>query len=297
MRDRRLRCLARTPLLWCGLVLAQLAGAQDELAAAQDGVELWAGAALPESVEGLLSAGLEAYERGIEGQSRDARLEGFRRAERLFAEAESRGAVSAPLYTNLGNAALQAENLGPAVLAFRRALRLDPSHAQAGQNLRYARAQLPHWVPTPPEGGLLDSFFFWHRSVSFDRRALLASGLFGLASLLAIPAIAWRRSGFRNAAFVPLAAWAVLVASLSLDPARSAVPEGVVIAREAIARAADSANAPLRFTDPLPGGTEVRILEVRGSWLQVALYNGRTGWVAASSIERITRVGAPQLDG
>ena len=35
------------------------------------------------------------------------------------------------------------------------------------------RALLPAWVPRPGPEGVLDSLFFWHRSVPLDQRALL----------------------------------------------------------------------------------------------------------------------------
>jgi hypothetical protein len=78
-----------------------------------------------------------------------------------------------------------------------------------------------------------------------------------------------------------------LIASLAFDPARDAWQEGVVVVEEATARSADSINAPRRFGDLLPGGTEVRILEDRGGWLQIELYNGRNAWLTASNVERI----------
>ena len=240
------------------------------------------------SVDLLLAQGVEAYEEGLAGERRDGRLAGFRRAELFFAQAQTRGADSARLYTNLGNAALQAEHLGPAVLAYRRALTLDPGLSQAQQNLAHARQQLPAWVPLPSEGGAFDSFFFWHRSVPADQRSLLAALFFGVASVLLAAAIVRRSGALRNAALLPGIAWAALVLSVVFDPARGAAPEGVVIASEVVARAADSGHSPLRFADPLPGGTELRIVDDRGDWLQIALHNGRTGWVTASSVARIS---------
>ena len=77
------------------------------------------------------------------------------------------------------------------------------------------------------------------------------------------------------------------------DPARTAASEGVVVAREVLARAADSVNAPARFGEPLPGGTEVKILEDRGGWLQIGLHNGRNAWVSSSSVERIRAAEGP----
>ena len=68
---------------------------------------------------------------------------------------------------------------------------------------------------------------------------------------------------------------------------RNARNEGVVIGRDAVARAADSINAPSRFGEPLPAGTEVTILEDRGGWLQISLHNGRNAWLTQSQVERI----------
>jgi SH3-like domain-containing protein len=38
---------------------------------------------------------------------------------------------------------------------------------------------------------------------------------------------------------------------------------------------------------PLPGGVEVRIVEVRSPWLRVRLENGRDAWVAESAVASV----------
>jgi tetratricopeptide (TPR) repeat protein len=228
-----------------------------------------------------------AYRDAMESDDRDLRQAEFSRAERLFASALAEGSLNADLLSNLGNAALQAEHFGPAVLAYRRALLLDPADERARQNLEHIRRLMPEWVPTPSGGGILDSFFFWQRAVS---RADLASGA-ALAFLATALCVAWwivrSSTGGRTLALLPAAVWATLILSLVLDPSRTAANEGVVIVPETIGRAADSINAPQRFGEPLPGGTELRILESRGGWLQVELYNGRNAWLTESSVGRV----------
>ena len=122
-----------------------------------------------------LSAAIDAYARAQDQTDRDGRLEGFRRAQLLFEKAASEGADSAALQTNAGNAALQADRLGQAIAAYRRALLLQPDHPRARANLVYARSLLPAWVPAPSQGGVLDTFFFWHRTLSSDSRSSLAA--------------------------------------------------------------------------------------------------------------------------
>ena len=173
------------------------------------------------------------------------------------------------------------------MLAYRRALRLEPGLERAQQNLQHARSLLPEWVPTPKGAGLLDSFFVWHKTTSTALRANLAALAFAVALLCIAASVYFRVGPPRYVASMAALVWLVLIASLAFDPARAARRDGVVVVEEAAARAADSINAPRRFGELLPGGTEVRILEDRGGWLQIELFNGRNAWLTASSVERI----------
>jgi tetratricopeptide (TPR) repeat protein len=239
----------------------------------------------------LLGDAIDAYTLALNTEDRDLRLEEFRRAERLFARILEDGFRSPELYTNLGNSALQAERLGTAVLAYRRALRLDPDHARALQNLEHARALLPDWVPRPESGGLLDTFFFWHRTLSPGERSLGAAFCFALAAVLVAASIRLGQVTLRNLALLPALIWMALIASLVLDPSARAMDEAVVTTDELVARVADSPLAPSPLPGPLPAGAEVRILEERPPWVRVRLANGRDAWVARSGISRIAREG------
>ena len=79
------------------------------------------------------------------------------------------------------------------------------------------------------------------------------------------------------------------VESMTVDPASSAKNDAVVVAREVVARSADSIHSPARFARPLPTGTEVEILESRDTWSRIALANGREAWVRTSSFSRVLR--------
>jgi tetratricopeptide (TPR) repeat protein len=240
----------------------------------------------------FVAQAISTYREAMESTERGDRLERFRRAERLFAAAIEASGGSAELYANLGNASLQAERLGPAVLAYRRALLLEPSLERAKQNLVHARGLLPDWVPAPPEVSALDSFFLWHRSVSRADRLDVAALVFALAMLSLAGSIAFGSVSPRYLAGLAGAVWLALLASLAFDPAREANREGVVVAEEVLARAADSINAPSRFGEPLPSGTELHILDDRSGWLQIELYNGRNAWVASSAVERVDSEGS-----
>ena len=241
-----------------------------------------------EEVAALLDQAITAYEHAMATPERDARVAAFGNAERLFEAVVERGAENADIQTNLGSAALQAEHLGKAILAYRRALLLEPRLARARQNLEHARRLLPKAIPTPATtGGLFDSFFFWHHSASRSLRAKAAAVCFALSILGLASSIYWRTPVPRVLGMPFALAWIGLLASLVLDPANDAHLEAVVVGRDVQARAADSINAPTLFGEPLPAGTEVRILEDRHPWIQIELANGRNAWIKDSATQRL----------
>ena len=240
-----------------------------------------------EGPEAWLEPGIAAYTLGMASKDRDERLRHFSEAERFFSAAIEAGADSGDSWVNLGNAALQAERLGPAILAYRRALILEPGSERATQNLAHARTLLPDWVPVPAPDGVFNTFFFWQRTVSLSARADWAAGAFAVSAILIAIGYAMRIAFPRYLGILFALIWMALMSSIYLRPNSTANGEGVIVMPETVGRAADSINAPLRFGEGLPSGSEVRILEDRGGWLHIELYNGRDAWVAASAIKRV----------
>jgi tetratricopeptide (TPR) repeat protein len=248
---------------------------------------IWAQPLWGETRELVIQEAVQEYHDGLNTTLKDQRLEHFRRAQRLFTQViEEQGIVNADLYVNFGNAALQATDLGNAILAYRRALAVEPGHRRAKQNLMYARELLPDWIPRPKSRTLLDTFFFWHRTFSRGARWFGASLAFVMAAMLLAVAIRWRWSWARNLALLPAVVWLGLTGL----PAWMSHPddEAVITAVEVVARAADSTGAPARFAEALAGGTEVQIVEKRDSWVQIRLADSRDGWVRRSSLTPVS---------
>ena len=246
--------------------------------------------------DATLDQAIDAYTQAQAATARGERLAGFRQAQRLFKHAVAQGARSAVLHTNLGNAALQAEQMGPAILAYRRALMLAPNQARAHQNLRHARTLLPAWVPKPEPEGALESFFIWHHLLNPAEQAAIAALSFLLAALLLAAAIRRRSPLTRNLALLPLLAWLSLLLSAAIQARAGGTNQAVLTADETIARAADSPNASMRFAQPLPAGTEVEIREARAHWVHIVLANGRDAWVTRGAMEAV-EVDSRRLSG
>ncbi len=242
----------------------------------------------------LLELGVAAYTAGLNHEKRDRRLAEFERAEQLFRQVintriEAEQAVSAELWVNLGNAALQAEHVGHAVVAYHRALEMDRDHQQANQNLSFTRQQLPEWAQVQPEFAWLDTLFFWRQLVSPARMAVVASGSFLLAMLLFAASIVSGNTLWRNLAWLPLLCW-LLIWSSAWFTDRVREPSAVVVSSDARLYSADSQNSQLLLTNPLPDGTEVKLLQLRERWAEIEIDN-RTGWLRRSTIDVLS---APQ---
>ena len=160
-----------------------------------------------------------------------------------------------------------------------------PDHAQSLVNLRHVRELLPNWVPKLSATQGIDSFFSWHKVLSAQERlivvalvALAAAVLGAFGFYFAIPALKW-------SALIFAVVWLVLMASVGHSKF-SDIDHGVVMV-DSIARASDSVNAPSRYTQPLPPGTEVKVLARQDDWVKVQLNDGRDAWLRATQIHTI----------
>ena len=190
------------------------------------------------------------------------------------------------LLTDWGNAALGASDLGTAVLAYRRALQLDPALERAQLNLSWVRGQEPAWAAAREEGGALDSLLFWHRRMTGPAKHVLAAAAYALLVLLLVPLGPWRGARVRRgAALVPAAI--VLAMWGSLAGQRDLSRDAVVVADGAVLRAADNPGAPAVISEPLPAGAEATILEQRASWNRISLPGGTAGWIPSGTLAAV----------
>ncbi len=189
------------------------------------------------------------------------------------------------LHLNLGNALARAGARGQAMASWHRALRLDPSDADARANLELAAAQNVDRLVGDAAPPLLE------RLVARAGDGL-AVGLFG-AAWVALWALLWLRGRAARRTRQALGAAASLAALLAalaggLVAAKAAdrrTPAAVVVAPVAPVR--EGPDKALKAAFELHEGTSVRVLEARGPLARVRLDNGLTGWVASADLEVI----------
>jgi tetratricopeptide (TPR) repeat protein len=193
------------------------------------------------------------------------------------------------LYYNLGNAYFLKEDIGRAILNYRRAQRLDKTDTNIQKNLAFARSRRIDKVEVRTQERILETLFFWHYDFSIKTKFLAACLVFAIVCISGTLML-WRG---RSASAV---ATAVLFGLLTVSFLASVVVEarsrantisGVITAQEAVARQGDGPNYPESFKDPLHAGTEFDLLERRTGWFHVRLPNDSEGWIPDNAAELI----------
>lgn len=214
--------------------------------------------------------------------------EQFRKAVEMYETLYRRGNLNPDLARNQGNAALLADDLAPAVLAYRRGLRLEPANNALQHGLALARERMSQRI----EGNLglppIDQRPPWLPRVGF---AAWSFALVLIGYSLGWLALArWRMTRERawvgaGVVFLSLSlAVFLLVGLATLYEQRTQNETLVVIASETPLRLGDGENYPLRYATSLPAGVEAKLLYRRGDWLQIELSGGQSGWVRRGAV-------------
>lgn len=206
--------------------------------------------------------------------------------ERLIREGDIH---NAKVFYNLGNAYLLKEDLGRAILNYRRAERLDRTDPDIQKNLAFARSRRMDRVGVKAEQRVRQTLFFWHYDFSPGTRVWLTClGLGGFFTALTL--MLWRGRGSQYMLLATISGILLLanLGSLLVESAvQSKVAYGVITAAEVPARQGDGPNYPLSFKDPLHAGTEFEQLEHRSGWLHIRLADESEGWIPDETAEII----------
>lgn len=207
----------------------------------------------------------------------------FADAAKAYEKSGQGGAAGSNLYYNLGNAYLRAADKGRAVLNYQRALALRPGHPEAAANLLFLRRTMN--LPAPPTDGWIQ-LAGW---IGIDRLSVLAAiaAWLLLAGVIAIlgpwqwTALGWSFV-FMGAVLLLSSVTAVIgLHGGPRDPARA------IIVREAGTKAHYAPADSSRDVQALAVGSEVRVLQERGTWLYAELVGGVRGWIATADADRV----------
>lgn len=197
-------------------------------------------------------------------------------------------ARNAAVYYNLGNCYYRLQDYPRAVLNYERTLRFSPGDADARFNLQLVRTKLEDQFGTKNEMFFVRWMDAWMNLHGADGWAKWGIGLF-VATLalflgyLFLRPVLWCKLTF----FSSLVLFAFVVLAnvfAAVQSARTEEPGRAVVMRAQPMRPSPSASA--RKVVDLHQGTAVDVEDtsVKG-WVQVALSDGRVGWVEAAGLE------------
>lgn len=226
----------------------------------------------------------EEFARGLDARNdRNKAIPHFLAAEQYFEELRRRGADNPELSRNLGNAALLADDLPRAVLAYRHGLRLSPTDAGLRAGLEEARARVAYGSDggfgRPPD----DARPPWLPRLGSDWLFLGAAACYVAACVLLTRwlMVRGRRWLFGGAAALAAAAGLTTLLVLAVRSEREERERPLVVISEdgVPMRKGDGPTYPPRYDTPLNKGVEARRLFERGGWAQIELSGGEVGWV------------------
>ncbi len=210
-------------------------------------------------------------------------------AAALYEQIAEDGFENADVYYNLGNACFKSGRVGRAVLAYERALRLEPGHEDAAANLAFVRGRLADRQTSAAESAFGEALDSAYRRLPSTTLAVVASILyFGLALVFIVAIL---RGGLGP--WAARVAW-VLGVVLLVTAAAAAVKvhavrssrEAVVLEREVAARTGPGDDFVIEFK--LHEGTTVRLREVRGAWVRASVAGtDLEGWLPGAAVEAV----------
>lgn len=225
---------------------------------------------------------------GLLATSPDRARELFRSSARQLQSVVDAGIANGRLEYNLGNALLQAGDLGRAILHYRRAERLIPRDAYLADNLAAARSKCLTSIRPAAAGTILRNVFFWHFETSMRERTILLLAAYGAFWLLLGLRLRRRRRGLAWSAAVALLGAIALTLSVFRDCQQDRRrPAGVVLALDVPAYKGPGTGYQRQFEQPLQPGVEFIRLEERGDWWRVQFADGNSGWISAATAELV----------
>lgn len=224
----------------------------------------------------------------------------YKEAAALYSAAIDSLGPSSDLYYNLGNTMFRLGKPGRAILAYERALRLDPTNSDARANLEFVNSRI---IDRPGERGSLVGNMLDNGATALHSNtwAWIAFGSFilflcAMATYMFASAVIIRKTGFFGGFIVLL--FAIVAAYLSARGASIATSDAEAIITAQSTILSTSPRRPASRSQEamlLHEGTKVVIRDsvtnradsIPEKWYDVAVDNSHSAWINAADVERI----------
>lgn len=214
----------------------------------------------------------------------------FKKAANTYAALIERDGKSATLYYNLGNCYYRLEMTGPAILAYERALLLEPSNHDATYNLELANRRTRDEINSKPASLFRIGWQNFTTATHARAWGILAIIFFWLAfagwAIYLLPKFrAWQRIGFFSAITGLLLGIICLSAALGRNAYDAGNSFGIVMSPSAIIKSEPSETSTNLAL--IHEGFKLAIIKTATDWTEVSMPDGTKGWIRGSDFERI----------
>lgn len=228
-----------------------------------------------ESAASLFQKGNQSYEEGS-----------FDEAIGQYEKVLDLGVRNFKVFYNLGNAYFRQNQLGKAVVNYRRALALEPRDEDAQANLSFVKLYTLDKIEEQKINPFSNMLHWFLSLLSADEFALLASFSYTLSMLFGILMIFNRSKRYLRFVFVVfLVCLAIFGSSLLTKIHLESLRYGVVVVPQVEVRSGPGEDFILQFTGH--EGLEFRVDEEAEGWYRISLPNGIKGWIPKEAVEII----------
>lgn len=203
---------------------------------------------------------------------------------------EGEGLESDDLYYNIGNTFLKLQDNAHAILYYERALKLNPSHADAAHNLEIVRQMTLDKIDEVPDFILVSWFHNLRQGLSANAWAWITLGLLLLAGILLTVFRSGAPRSLRKVSFVLsciVLVLAIFTFIFSLQQKRAVTRQDSAIVTAPVCSVKSSPAEGGKTVFVLHEGTKVRLLDDVGDWARIEIADGRQGWAQGSTFEII----------
>ncbi|MBT3169493.1 MAG: tetratricopeptide repeat protein [Candidatus Cloacimonetes bacterium] len=215
----------------------------------------------------------------------------FSEALDLFLQIERSGNQNADLTYNIGNCYFRLENLGKAILYFKKSLKIDSTHKTARRNLEYALTLTKDVQNNANFDDAVRSF--WHKtfdSFSLNLLAIIMLIIFAFIIFIIIHIVLFFGGREKN---VPIFILIILIVIFIIfvflftlkNNAYQSENEAVIISHTTIGYSGPSAEFTRVFT--IHEGMICQIEKTENEWSLIKLNNGIGGWILTENLEKI----------
>ena len=223
-------------------------------------------------------------------EAQDAYTAGrYAAANAIYLDLINKGFQSPDILYNLGNTYFRMDSLARAILAYERALRLDPTDSDISYNLEVTRSHLDSEI------AILQEFFLarWWQNLRKPLSptawfilsiVLLTLSMLGLSVWLISNVRRRKKYGFVFGVVMIFLSFLAFILAASKQTYLNSSKDSILMKEVVLRYAPDKDSRAIGTISP---GIKLRIIDTIGEWYKVQLTDKSTGWLRASGVERI----------